>query len=125
MKKIFLVVQIIFSVVFLSCSSDDPVSLNKTVRYYAIILSSNDASVIKTITFTNANGSDTQEFVGVFNRTISFAPGTVVNLSASGTTSSVLNIRVRVEIYVDNSLAASQENDGPGSAFASVSVTVP
>lgn len=128
MNNIKIVFLFGLSFIFFNCSSDDtnqPVNTSKTVRYYAIISPSDDQSVIKTVTYTNANGSDMTENVAIFNRTISFQSGSVVKLSASGSTSSVLNIRVRVEIYIDNQLTASQEIDGPGGAFASINATVP
>jgi len=128
MNKIKLFILFLPAFICLSCSTDnttDPVVQNKSVRYYAIISPSDDTNVLKTVTYTSATGSDVSENVAIFNRTVSFASGSVVNLSASGTTTSILNIRVRVEIYIDNQLAASQETDGPGSAFATATATVP
>ena len=128
MNKIKLIFLFLPAFIFISCTSDnttDPENPNKTVRYYAIVSPSDDQNVLKTVTYTGASGSDVSENIAILNRTISFTSGTVINSSASGSTSGVLNIRVRVEIYIDNQLVASQEADGPGSAFVTTTATVP
>jgi hypothetical protein len=122
-KFIFLVLPVLL---VLGCSDNttDPGNTNKTVKYYANI-SPSDPNVLKTITYTNANGVDAQESVASFQRTITFAKGSVVNLSASGSISSILDIRVIVEIWIDDVLVARDERNGPGNASASVTATVP
>lgn len=126
MIKLKVILYLLPVILICSCSSDDtdPVKINKSVRYYAIISPTEDTSILKTVTYTNFNGNVETENVAIFNKTISVPIGTVVNLSASGSKSGVLNIIARVEIYVDNQLVASQQNDGPGAASASISVTV-
>lgn len=109
--------------IFFSCSTTEPE--NPRVQYYAIISPSDDPTVLKTISYTSASGVDEQENTGVLNRTISLPSGTVINLSASGTASSVLNIRIKLEIHIDGVLVASEEKDGVRSLSAAITATVP
>lgn len=126
MTKVKFVLFLFSALFFTNCSSDDsdPVNTNKSVRYYAIISPTEDTNVLKTVTYTDFNGNVETENVAIFNKTISVPIGTVVSLSASGSTTGVLNIIARVEIYIDNQLAVSQQNDGPGAASATATVTV-